>query len=149
MKTKILCAAVLGVSVLAVLQTYSYTATAASAQHAPLEAELAAEKDELPVETVGAASAQQVAVKTHSTSENGAPFVEVEHLQFEITPGSGPVGVSYSSDCPDSPGVRTVWGSSYAISTELLQLQYQGKAKAAANVYQGKRIGLERAKDCF
>ena len=32
------------------------------------------------------------------------------------------------------------WGSSYATSTEIVQLYYQGKAKAAANIHGGKRI---------
>lgn len=32
------------------------------------------------------------------------------------------------------------WGSSYAISTEIASLYYQGRAKAAGNIYDGKRI---------
>ena len=32
------------------------------------------------------------------------------------------------------------WGTSYATSTETAQLYYTGKAKAAGNIYGGKRI---------
>lgn len=56
---------------------------------------------------------------------------------FAIEPGAGPIDVAYPSDIV-SP--RAVWGTSYATSTETVQLYYTGKAKAAGNVYEGKRI---------
>lgn len=59
---------------------------------------------------------------------------EVE--QFEIQSGGDPVGQVYGEEVAP----QAVWGSSYAISTETVQLYYSGKAKAAGNVYQGKRI---------
>ena len=54
--------------------------------------------------------------------------------QFEITPGSSTVSVSWASSS------RAVWGSSYAISSEVFHLYYQGRAKSAANVYLGQRF---------
>lgn len=70
--------------------------------------------------------------------------VEVE--QFEIVPGGDPVGRYFGKQA--EPGQITPmaqWGTSYAISTEVAQLKYNGKAKAAANVYAGLRI----IKVCF
>ena len=64
--------------------------------------------------------------------------LEVDTQQFVITPGEGPVGVTYGPEGDITP--MQTWGSSYAISTETLQLWYDGKAKAAGNVYDGKRI---------
>lgn len=46
-------------------------------------------------------------------------------------------------DAPSGPGgvaPMATWGSSYALSTEDWQWWYHGRAKAAANVYSGKRI---------
>ena len=68
--------------------------------------------------------------------------LRVDTWQFEIEPGAGPVGKVFEGTS-NRPGLVTpmaTWGSSYAISTETLQLYYSGKAKAAANVYNGKRI---------
>lgn len=62
--------------------------------------------------------------------------VEVE--QVEVVPGSGPVGEVFVDNAGIAP--LATWGSSYAISTETVQLRYTGRAKAAANVYSGKRI---------
>lgn len=66
----------------------------------------------------------------------------VDARQFEIEPGAGPVGVVFDDrgSGRDSITLQAVWGSSYAISTETLQFFYDGKAKAAANVFDGKRI---------
>jgi len=65
----------------------------------------------------------------------------VDVQQFEITPGGDPVGVYL----PTTPAAGTItpmatWGASYATSTETVQLYYTGKAKAAGNVYDSKRI---------
>lgn len=84
------------------------------------------------------------------TAVNGRTFgpddgVVVDHVQFELSTGSGPAGVVYGSSHPDGFGPMATWGSSYAISTEKFQLYYEGKARAAANVFQGKRI----IKVCF
>lgn len=66
----------------------------------------------------------------------------VDTLQFEIERGSGPVGVVFedTSSKPGSVTPQDTWGSSYAISTETLLIRFDGKAKAAANIYGGKRI---------
>ena len=69
--------------------------------------------------------------------------LKVDSLQFEIEPGSGPVGVVFEDTSngggPITPEVA--WGASYAISTEWWsQLGYDGKAKAAANIFAGQRI---------
>lgn len=68
--------------------------------------------------------------------------LRVDTWQLEIEPGAGPVGIVFDGTS-SSPGLVTplaTWGSSYANSTETVQLYYSGKAKAAANVYNGKRI---------
>jgi hypothetical protein len=68
---------------------------------------------------------------------------QVDTLQFELEPGSGTVGVVFDDTSNDVGSVipMATWGSSYAISTEWWsQLGYDGKAKAAANVYGGLRI---------
>jgi len=69
--------------------------------------------------------------------------LKVDTFQFEIEPGSGPVGVVFedTSNGPGSITPQIAWGASYAISTEWWsQLGYDGKAKAAANVFSGLRI---------
>jgi len=67
--------------------------------------------------------------------------LEIVVESFEVGAGGlQTVGVEYR-DFPDfgvSPQYE--WGSSYAHSTEWLQFWYEGKGKAAANVYSGKRI---------
>lgn len=54
--------------------------------------------------------------------------------------GDGDAGATYDAPPPKGAQPNATWGASYAISTEQFQLYYDGKAKAAANVYQGKRI---------
>ncbi|RPF27778.1 hypothetical protein EDD32_2276 [Georgenia muralis] len=71
-------------------------------------------------------------------SEDGL-VVDVE--QFAIVPGGDPVGRYFGTTV--SPGQITPmvqWGTSYAISTEVVQLRYDGKARAAGNIYSGLRI---------
>ncbi|XBH21713.1 hypothetical protein V5R04_00340 [Jonesiaceae bacterium BS-20] len=66
-------------------------------------------------------------------------ITEIE--QHEVGAGEAPVNVFYISG--SSAGGITpyaTWGSSYATSTETAQLKYTGKAKAGANVFDGKRI---------
>jgi hypothetical protein len=65
------------------------------------------------------------------------PSALVETYQFEVDPNGAPVGLTWSEGNRFS---RAIWGASYAISTEYIQLYYEGKAKAAANVYQNLRI---------
>lgn len=68
--------------------------------------------------------------------------LKVDTYEFEIVPGSGPVGIVFE-DTPKGPGSITpqiTWGASYAISTEWWsQLGYDGKARAMANIFGGKR----------
>lgn len=69
--------------------------------------------------------------------------LEVDTFQFEIEPGSGPVGLVFedTSKEPGSITPQVAWGASYAISTEWWsQLGYDRKARAAANIFNGKRI---------
>lgn len=69
--------------------------------------------------------------------------LRIDTLQFELEPGSGTVGVVFddTSNGVGSVSPMATWGSSYAISSEWWsQLGYDGKAKAAANVYSGLRI---------
>jgi hypothetical protein len=96
------------------------------------------------------ASANTTAPESYPTPETvtieGREFGPVDGLevvveQFEIESGNGPVGEVFGTT--PAPGTITpfaTWGTSYATSTETLQLKYTGRAKAAANVYSGKRI---------
>ncbi len=96
------------------------------------------------------AGANTTAVESDTTPDtviiDGREFgpedgLEVVVEQFEVETGAGTVGEVF--DTPLEPGTITpfaTWGSSYATSTETLQLKYTGRAKAAANVYNGKRI---------
>lgn len=65
--------------------------------------------------------------------------VEVITESYDVNPGEGPVGSIYEA-APTGISPLATWGSSYAISKETAQLYYKGRAKAAANVYSGKRI---------
>lgn len=67
--------------------------------------------------------------------------LEIDEYTSEVSPGSDPIFKQFPTDI--KPGQVTpyvAWGSSYATTSESLQLRYTTKAKAAANVYQGKRI---------
>jgi hypothetical protein len=69
--------------------------------------------------------------------------LQVDTFQIEVEPGSEPVGLVFDDTMSNAPGSivpLATWGASYAISTETIQLFYEGKAKAAANIYAGKRI---------
>lgn len=84
------------------------------------------------------------AVDDHTVIINGIEYgpedgLEVDTQQIELQPGEGPVGVFYGESGEDIMPLAT-WGSSYAISSEYLEIYYRGKAKAAGNVYDGKRI---------
>lgn len=59
---------------------------------------------------------------------------EVDNYELELTPGGGTVGLRWGDR------TRATWGASYATSTEIAYLYYQGKARAAGNVFDGKRI---------
>ncbi|MBM7473783.1 hypothetical protein [Curtobacterium herbarum] len=87
------------------------------------------------------------AASQDSITINGREFGPEDGLvttteSFEITPGTGDtVGSTYPTD--RAPGViqpLADWGSSYARSSEYVQYFYKGTAKAAANVFSGKRI---------
>lgn len=67
--------------------------------------------------------------------------IKVDTYQCELLPGSGTVGLEFSEPPQGSITPQIAWGSSYAISTEWWnQLGYDGKAKADANIWSGKRI---------
>jgi hypothetical protein len=68
--------------------------------------------------------------------------LQVDTMQLAIVPGSGPVGITFdgTSGKHGSPIPQLTLGTSYAISTETLQIRFDGKAKAAGNIYSGKRI---------
>ena len=65
--------------------------------------------------------------------------LEVVTETYKVNPGSDPINVTYA-DAPSGISTFAVWGTSYATSSEIVQLYYQGKAKAAGNIYSGKRI---------
>lgn len=67
--------------------------------------------------------------------------LEVDYDSFEIIPGGGSVGKQYSTtNVPGQVTPNLVWGTSYAYSNEIFYVTYKGYGKAAANVYNGKRI---------
>jgi hypothetical protein len=73
--------------------------------------------------------------------------LEIETRSVEIKPGSGPIVAVFGG--PTAADTETgsesvvpliTWGSSYAITVESWQFFYDGRAKAAANIYSSKRI---------
>lgn len=67
--------------------------------------------------------------------------LEIDVQQVKIKRGSGEIVVELQDTPKDGSVVpQATWGASYAISTETFQIRFDGKAKAAANVYSGKRI---------
>ncbi len=66
----------------------------------------------------------------------------VDVQQVEITRGAGEIVFDWPETGPKHGGVtpQATWGSSYAISTETLEVRFDGKAKAAGNVFVDKRI---------
>jgi hypothetical protein len=79
-------------------------------------------------------TSQVAATTTQSTDSSGAI---VDTYQFELDPNSASVSMYWSDR---SALARTAWGASYATSTEIAWLYYVGKARAAGNIYQSKRI---------
>jgi hypothetical protein len=80
-------------------------------------------------------SSSQVAPTMTNFSDSSGAIIDT--YQFELDPNSGSVSLYWS----DRSGLsRAAWGGSYATSTEIAWLYYVGKARAAGNVYQGKRI---------
>lgn len=67
--------------------------------------------------------------------------LEVVTESYDVDASHGEVGVVYSPDL-ESGAIPALarWGSSYAISKEIAQLRYKGRAKAAGNVVNKKRI---------
>lgn len=69
-----------------------------------------------------------------------AEGLEVQSGEIELTgTGNGAVAAS-QLEAATLAGKTYTWGSSYASTTERVQLRYTGRAFAAANVYGGKRI---------
>jgi hypothetical protein len=66
--------------------------------------------------------------------------LKVDTQQIELVPGSGDVSVVFEDTTNGSVTPQLTWGASYAISKETFQVRYDGKAKAAGNVFNGKRI---------
>jgi hypothetical protein len=100
------------------------------------------------VATVGPVSAASPSsTDSHSVVIDGRKFgpkdgLQIDTYRIELTSGSSDeVGMIFT-DAPSTGGVSPMvtWGSSYAITTEDWQWWYHGRAKAAANVYDGKRI---------
>lgn len=65
--------------------------------------------------------------------------VSVEIERIPVEPGGEPIEKFYVGGAGEiSPLAR--WGSSYAISTETLDVYFEGRAQAAGNIYYGERI---------
>lgn len=79
---------------------------------------------------------------------NGRKFgpkdgLQIDTYQIELKSGStDEVGMTFTDPPSTGGGVSPMatWGSSYALSTEDWQYWYHGRALAAANVYNSKRI---------
>lgn len=94
-----------------------------------------------------AATADAPLAETDTVAINGVTYgpedgLEVTTESFEVVPGGAPVGENFERGLPGGGEMSPMatWGTSYAISTETAQLYYTGKAKAGANIYDGKRI---------
>lgn len=91
------------------------------------------------LQTDANSSPDTVVVDGREFGPNDGLVVDIE--QFEVVPGGGPVGGTFAEAPPEGQVTpMATWGTSYAISTEVAQLRYNGKGKAAANVFGGKRI---------
>lgn len=97
--------------------------------------------------TVASATSYVASGTNSSITVGGRSFgpsdgLEVDKQSFSITPGGDPVGIVMNGPVDTGGGLApmTSWGASYAISKETAQLHYTGRAKAAGNVFQGKRI---------
>ena len=90
----------------------------------------------IPSPTIATELSTQVLADISAPSNDfvGVPGYQQDTYSFELTPGSGTVGVRWADRS------RATWGSSYATSTETLLLYYEGKARAAGNVYLNQRI---------
>ena len=62
------------------------------------------------------------------------PGYQEDVISLEVSPGQQPLALRWGGR------TRDVWGSSYATSTEIAYLYYQGKARAAGNVHLNQRI---------
>lgn len=62
------------------------------------------------------------------------PGYQEEVISLEVSPGQGPLTLRWGGR------TRDIWGSSYATSTEIAYLYYQGRARAAGNVHLNQRI---------
>jgi hypothetical protein len=83
-----------------------------------------------------AASPQDLSA-SHQNPVLESPQTQTFEIQVEVNPGSAPISYVWSERQALS---RSSWGASYATSSEILYLFYQGKARAGGNVYQGLRI---------
>lgn len=93
----------------------------------------------LPASAVPLAHGATEKLKIDGTTYGPESGLVVDHEQVEVSPG-GPDVVRQFANGKPSVGPQATWDSSYAISTETVQLHYSGKAKAAANIYSGQRI---------
>jgi hypothetical protein len=80
-------------------------------------------KGEIMIATLLALSvltAQPISTETPVTTTSSSQQYQEDLYQIEITPGNGTVSVVWSDR------LRSVWGSSYAKSTEYVELYYSG-----------------------
>jgi hypothetical protein len=65
------------------------------------------------------------------------PNAAVEVCQREVSPGAATFSYTWPTGRIQ---LRTIWGSSYARSEEIVDLYYVGKARAAGNIFLNERI---------
>jgi len=95
-----------------------------------------------------ASAASRSGTDSQSVVINGRKFgpkdgLQVDSYRIELTSGStDEVGLILTDATGTQSGISPMatWGSSYALSTEEWQWWYHGRAKAAGNIYSGKRI---------
>ena len=83
----------------------------------------------------GASAAGNTTPALISSAASGGQTTDT--YQAEITSGAAPITLLLTDK---QSMARAAWGASYATSTEIVQLYYLGKARAAANIYQNQRI---------
>lgn len=98
------------------------------------------------ITAAGASATEQQAPSSEYGVVDGRVFgpedgYEVVTESYTVVPGGDPIEILFENAPP--PGMITpfaTWGTSYATSTETFQFIYNGKAKAAANVFNNQRI---------
>lgn len=93
-----------------------------------------------PSDAAASAKGETVVIDGREYGPKDGLVVDVH--QVELTRGGGDVVFDWPETGTKHGGVtpQIAWGSSYAISTETLEVRFDAKAKAGANVFNNVRI---------